>query len=426
MSTSGLTVTALWERSLVDCAGETTTLVVRIVAPHRPVSTERAPLDVAFVVDRSGSMSGNKLALAKEGVLRAIDHLDGRDRATLVCFDNFVDLLAPLQTVTSNNRGQLRDSLRQIESRGSTDLAEGWLTGCRQLADTAPGGAAHRLKRAILLTDGLANQGITDAGELSRHAWELRSRGISTTTLGLGEDFDETLLAAMAESGGGNFQFIAEPGDLPAFFQRELGELLAIGAARVRLQLTTPDGMKAWLVSTFRNERAQRVRTIEVGDLPAGDEIVLVFDVEVEPRQAGTSHLATLDVTWLDPVTSIEQQVQFPLPALRSAVSLEVQDCPQDAFVLEQGALQRAARAQQEAMRLDREGRYSESRSQHRLAFDMLEAAPDSLIVAERRGEAKGLADYDATQGYSETERKRASWAAFNRSRRERGEKPKE
>ena len=93
---------------------------------------------------------------------------------------------------------------------GSTYLSGGWIAGCHQLAEATPADAtATRIRRVILLTDGLANVGILDPGVLAQHAGELRRRGIATTTVGVGQDFDEGLLSAMAEAGGGNFQYVS-------------------------------------------------------------------------------------------------------------------------------------------------------------------------------------------------------------------------
>ena len=115
------------------------------------------------------------------------------------------------------NRIAMRASLYKLDARGSTNLSGGWLSGCQQLAAASSRDDEIRLRRAILLTDGMANAGITDSVELARHAGELRSRGIATTTLGIGHDFDEFLLAEMAEAGGGNFEYLASARQLVPF-----------------------------------------------------------------------------------------------------------------------------------------------------------------------------------------------------------------
>jgi Ca-activated chloride channel family protein len=220
-------IEARWEKPMVADSGGEATLLVRIVAESEDETenSRSAPLDVAFVLDRSGSMRGRKLDLAKEGVDLAVARLRDADRAALVVYDDDVDTVQPLAPATPRLKASLRLALHGVDPGGSTYLSGGWVAGCQQLAEAAPvAGAdsrATRIRRVILLTDGLANVGILDPGVLGRHAGELRRRGIATTTVGVGQDFDEGLLSAMAEAGGGNFQYVAGPDGLRAFFTRE-------------------------------------------------------------------------------------------------------------------------------------------------------------------------------------------------------------
>ena len=244
---------ALWERTAVSTSGDQSHLLISIKTPGRPNSMPTAPVDVAFALDRSGSMSGEPIQLVKKAVDVAAGLLSERDRAALVVYDNAIDVIHPLQAVSSAARQQLRTALGGVDARGSTNLSDGWMKACLQLADSAApnGESTPRLRRTLLLTDGLANQGITSATELATHAVNLRQRGISTSTLGVGEQFDEVLLAGMAEAGGGNFQFIPTPAELPAFFQRELGRLLATVASNVIITLTFSAGISGRVLSTF-------------------------------------------------------------------------------------------------------------------------------------------------------------------------------
>ena len=172
---------------------------------------------------------------------------------------------------------------------GSTYLSGGWIAGCHQLAEATPAdAAATRIRRVILLTDGLANVGILDPGVLAQHAGELRRRGIATTTVGVGQDFDEGLLSAMAEAGGGNFQYVSGPEGLRAFFAHELQELFSVAATGLAITLVLPTGVDAELVSAFPVELRGNALEVAIGDLPAGDEIDLVFTVRAGHGNTGT------------------------------------------------------------------------------------------------------------------------------------------
>ncbi len=139
--------------------------------------------------------------------------------------DDRVTLLAPSEQITTHGRQRLKGVINGLTPGGWTDLAGGWLEGCREIA-------AHPeqqgVNRALLLTDGLANRGITDIEELTHHARQLRQRGVATSTFGVGLDFNEHLLEGLATEGGGYFYFMERPDQIPQMFQRELGELLTV------------------------------------------------------------------------------------------------------------------------------------------------------------------------------------------------------
>ncbi len=413
-----LTVTAIWDRALIPASGGDATLLIRIAPGPSPSTTpRRAPVDVAFVLDRSGSMAGEKLTLAKEAVSVAIGHLREDDRAALVIYDHEIETLQELAPATPRLKTLLRLSLQGIDPGGSTNLAGGWLTGCEHLARGMNGHHETRIRRALLLTDGLANVGMTNPSELTHHAHELRQRGITTTTLGVGLDFDEELLASMAEAGGGNFQYIAHPRELPAFFQRELGELLTTVATNLSLSLTLPSGVQARLISAFPIERRGKRMSVALRDLSAGDEMRLVFTVTAKPMAIGAQQIATLHLQWTDPAADARREMQMELTPLIAANPEAVAATPVNEEVAEEAALQRAAAAQREAMRLDREGRFAEARAHLRQSVQSLAAAPQSARVADVLERSSRLAEMDDAFGYSEDVRKQVTFEATSRLR---------
>ena len=190
-------IEAQWEKPLIAAGGGEATLLVRIIAgtEDETETSRAAPLDVAFVLDRSGSMQGGKLGLAREGVDLAVARLRDADRAALVVYDDQVDIVQPLAAATPRLKATLRLALHGVDPGGSTHLSGGWVAGCHQLAEAAPvthaDATATRIRRVILLTDGLANVGILDPAVLARHAGELRRRGIATTTVGVGRSWPQ-------------------------------------------------------------------------------------------------------------------------------------------------------------------------------------------------------------------------------------------
>ncbi|HKG26038.1 MAG TPA: VWA domain-containing protein [Thermomicrobiales bacterium] len=420
MSSLNLSIAVAWEKPVVPVSGGEATLLVRMKAAETAGQDghRRAPVDVAFVLDRSGSMAGEKLGLVKEAVAVAVGHLRDEDKTALVIYDHEVETLQHLAAATPRVKTAVRLALQGVDAGGSTNLSGGWLTGCDELSKgMGEGEVPVRIRRALLLTDGLANVGISRADELTRHAHELRRRGIATTTLGVGHDFDEDLLASLAEAGGGNFQFIGKAAELRGFFERELGELLTVVAAGLSLSLTLPHGVRARLVNAFPSERHGKRIDVALGDLPASDELNLVFAVSVATGGRNEERLATLSASWSDPATDSRRSFDLTLPPLRLADAATVEATPVDAGVAEQAALQRAAVEQREAMRLDRQGRYAESRVRMAAAAQALAAAPMTEAVYAMRMSAEALAAYDASETLSEEVRKSATYDALRYSR---------
>ena len=425
MSTSNLAFDLRWNRPLVADTGGSADLLIRITAPQMPNrGPERTPLDVAFVIDRSGSMGGRTIEEAKNGVRVAIEHLEQRDRAAVVVYDDRIDVLHPLSPMSHQARQSINSALNFVDARGSTNLGEGWLVGCQQISPSASAGHQRRLRRTILLTDGQANVGIVEPGELARHAGNLRMRGVTTTTLGFGEGFDEQLLSAMAEAGGGNFEYIRTQEQLVPFFTRELGDMLNAAAIGLTVQITLPVGVRGKLISNLPYERHGKTFEITVGDLPSGESIDLLLQVNARGGIVGEILPMTIAAVWSDPIANREARWDGAPTPLARAEERVVTAVPIDPDVAEKAALQRAANAQREALRLDREGRYAESRESMRSSGVALRSAPPTDRVAQELAYMDAMASAPADAMYSELAHKRTASrvSRMGRGRRDREE----
>jgi Ca-activated chloride channel family protein len=242
-------------------------LQVSIEAPPATHQSSRRPINIAFVIDRSGSMQGEKIARAREAVIHGIRSLRDEDRFAVVAFDDSIEVVVPSTVSTAEGRQQAIAAVQRVDSRGRTDLCGGWLHGCSEIGQHLKDEA---FGRCILLTDGLANVGITQPEQILVHVRELRARLVSTSTLGVGSDFNEFLLGKMAEAGGGNFHFIENAGHIPEFIAAEVGEALAVTARDVEIIVESSDALSVGSLNDFPCKREGNAWHISAGSLFAG------------------------------------------------------------------------------------------------------------------------------------------------------------
>ncbi|MGH7579235.1 MAG: vWA domain-containing protein, partial [Gemmatimonadales bacterium] len=278
------------DRTLIRSAASSTRYVrVAFTAPEARRRASRTPVNIALVLDRSGSMAGGKLDLARQAAERALALLQPDDRFSVVVYDDRVDLITPASPATQAERTRAADRLSRIEPRGSTDLCSGWLTGCEQVGREV---SEESVGRCLLLTDGLANHGITDSHELTRHAGELRARGVVTSTFGVGADFDERLLQAMAEAGAGNSYYLRDAEQISEFLESEIGEALEVVARGAALVVRLPEGATAEPLGRQRVVRSGSSIRIELEDLVSEQKVELVVAVRFPGGREGSRAVA--------------------------------------------------------------------------------------------------------------------------------------
>lgn len=294
------------DRTLIRAGAESVRYVrVSFTAPPSPRRVERWPVNAALVLDRSGSMAGRKIELAREATVQALRLLRPTDRFALVVYDDEIALLSESAEAAPEAKHRALERLARVRARHSTDLSGGWLKGIEQLEATLRDGT---IPRCLLLTDGLANRGITDRGELIGLAGALGMRGISTSTFGVGEDFDERLLRAMAEASAGHFYYVEAPEQIPDLLASELGETLEIVARDAVLEVALGPGMTAEPVTPFRWERAGDRAAIQLGHLVSNQELEVVVKLGFPPGEVNRRVVASFTVT--DPAQSLEATVE--------------------------------------------------------------------------------------------------------------------
>ena len=350
---TAVTITARTDRLLIRAHGRSARFVlVEVTAPPATHERERPPVNLAFVIDRSGSMSGQKLELAKTAVIEAIGRLGPRDRFSVVTYDDEVQLICESSVATATARNDAAMRVRGIGPGGSTNLSGGWFAGCEQVAMRLE---ADAVNRCLLLTDGLANVGIIDPTELAGHVTALRDRGVSTTTFGVGADFDEFLLQAMADAGGGHFYFIADTGQIRDHIASEVGETLQVTARDVSVEVLHAEDLRVEAISPHRTQGQGNRTLVQVGDMVADQAVELVLRLTFPYGDAGRETGVIVGVTGDAAVGARLSWTYADNP------SNDAQ--PRDITVDRAVARQFAARARQEAVQRNRAGDYVAARS---------------------------------------------------------------
>ena len=210
------------KKVLVDAPNQNLDVMLRLRA-HETSGQEikKTPLAISIVIDRSGSMDGGKLEQAKRSALDIIHRLQDHDLVSVISYDNTVEVHLELMPVPSA-RILIEHHLWGLHPRGGTNLHAGWLKGAEILAPESNG---DHLCRVILLSDGQANTGVVRLERICDQVTELARVGISTTTVGIGLDFNEELMTAMANAGQGNAWYGERVEDLQESFDSEMSYL---------------------------------------------------------------------------------------------------------------------------------------------------------------------------------------------------------
>ena len=314
----------------------------------------RLPINVGLVLDRSGSMEGeNKFPLAVQAIEQSLRLLQPHDRFTLVVYDNVVDTIMNNTLATPDAKRVAMQRLSEIEPRGGTDLYAGWMTAATQMLEQLSRDAVNRV---LLLTDGLANAGMTEPSDLVTAAEGLRGRGIATTTFGVGDDFDERLLRDIAHHGGGQFYFVDAPAQIPEMVTSELGEALDVVRRSAALQIMLPPGADAELLNRYRTTyaRGDHELRVELGDLTSGQELTLVVRLTFPTARDASTTSVRVAIAGTDALlTEAESELSWSY-ADHAANDAQTRLVTVDREV----AMLYAARARAEATEANRQGDY--------------------------------------------------------------------
>lgn len=344
--------------------------VLRVTVDEGP-HEERPPVHVGLVIDTSASMRGDAMAAARAAAIELVASLHDGDRLSVVTFDSHARLVVPNVELDDDAREECLEAIEAIEARGTTDLAAGLQLA---LDDLLPHAAQGRVSRIVLLGDGVPN----DPSMIPSAVAQASAAGITVTTLGFGLDYDEILLASIAQQTGGTFHFLEHPDALVPLFREQTARLQGIAAKELVLTLTTGPGVELREVVGQGLALPQPRVFMGLGDLSRGEERVVVARLSVGPHRAGaTVELLDARLSWRDPRTGgtlsedvfLSAQAEDDEAVLAEAIDPEVEREVETA---------KAAALTLHAVALSRDGNGVD-------AMEILaEAAPVAQAVAER------------------------------------------
>ncbi|MEJ7730393.1 MAG: VWA domain-containing protein [Polyangiaceae bacterium] len=262
-------------------AGAPSDLTARLrIATRAPEKAGRVPVNVALLVDASGSMEGKPIADAIAASLAMVVGLAEGDRLAVEAFGSTTETLLASTELDGDSRAEARKRLGELRAQGTTDLAGGLQRAVDQVAGHLD---AQGINRVVLLGDGVPN----DESSIRNIASSAGARGIAITSLGLGLDYDETVMGTIAQLSGGKFRFVERSEQVAEFFQEEVLRLHTVYARNARVTLTPGPGVQVRSVVGQPTSVAGRQVTVGIGDLSRDDVRKLAVKLSVEPRRDG-------------------------------------------------------------------------------------------------------------------------------------------
>jgi Ca-activated chloride channel family protein len=363
------------------------TVLLELKAPEAPRTDRRPAAAVQVVLDRSGSMDGERLDAAKRALIGLIDRLDPEDRFGVVAFDDEVQVVAPAGPPT--DKLALQHAIAGVVSGGMTNLSGGLLRGLQEARRVATGAGAT----VLLLSDGHANQGILDLDRLGAVAANARRHGVTTSTIGIGLDYDETLLAGVARAGQGGHAFALDGDAAGGAVAGEVEGLLSKTVQAASLTIRPTGDVNA--ITVWNDLPAHGIEgavVAELGDLWAGEERKVLVTLGVPAMPAlGLAQVATLELTYVALPGLVEQTVSIPV-SVNVVPGDEAAGRLPDPKVRNEVLFQRAQESKRRAADLLSRGEIDAARAEYQSAHAITVAAADDPELAR---EAEILAELD-------------------------------
>ena len=297
---------ALGQRVMIEGRTQKAYLRIDLEALPLPNPEVRTSVNVAIVLDKSGSMKGRKLEQAKEAAVMALNRLGDEDVVSVVAYNHAVQVVVP--ATRARHRAEMRDKIRRFRADGRTALYAGVDQGIREVGRYFD---RNRVNRVILLSDGLANVGPSSPEELGRLGQAAAQRGISVTTIGLGLGYNEDLMSKLAFASDGNHAFVEKADDLVGIFNKEFGDVLSVAAQDVEVIIHCRAGVRPIRVmGRTAHISGQSVR-LRLNQLYGAQEKYVILEFEVDKDLAeNLAEIADVRVTYTNMANKVAETLE--------------------------------------------------------------------------------------------------------------------
>ncbi len=366
-------------------------VLVTLKAPEitRP-DKDRPKLNLAMVLDRSGSMAeAGKITHLRDAAHLGVDLLSGKDELALIKYDDRIEVMRKLGPVT--DKAAIKKDISALMPGGSTNLTGGMMAGVEQLTLAAKRSDSATVTRVLLLSDGLANQGVTDPEQIKARVRDAKHAGIRITTLGLGRDYDEDLMQMIAEQGGGAYYYIEHPRQMVRIFEEEMSSLFATVATGVTLAFDKSEAVeKAELVSI--SEGAQDATSLALPDFYAGEERTVLLRLTLKEAVSDAELKLALGALTLTATQVETGEVLTDTLALSADTTLSVAaaDAARNKAVAVEAALLKAEQDNRAALAAYEAG--DRTKADQIIVTAQKRLADDAFVADDDRVKAKGEA----------------------------------
>jgi Ca-activated chloride channel family protein len=351
-------------------------LRVGLTGCERPPN-ERTPVNVAFVIDRSGSMEGTRIVQAREAAIAAVRRLDKNDIASVVIFDDRIDMLVPPQPVSDH--AAFADRIRRVNPRGTTAIYGGVVEGANAVRQNKDD---RRLNRVVLLSDGLANVGPRDPAEFETLGRALMAEGISVSTIGLGMGYNEDLMLKLARASDGNHTFVGDATDLIQVFNKEFDDVLGACAQTVSIDVELKPGVRVVRALSRDGKIEGQTAHFVMNQVYQATEHYLLLEVEVDESVAD-GDLGRVAVAYTAPQDGSRRTLEAPITASFSASDTEVA-ASRDNTVLEAVVEQSVRLRTEAAIALRDQGKSAEAMALFKANVDEIKTQAAAAPLSQR------------------------------------------